>query len=110
MAQQSVLDLRWIRVEPTDDEHVLDPAHDAQVACTVDDAKITGPQPTLRRQRRRSRLGIIKVVRHDARSAHQDFTRFATRDLIAVAVHDANVKARPPATHRRRDDLEVVLR
>ena len=58
-----VLDLGGVRVEPADDEHVLDAPDDAQVAVGVERAEVARVQPAVGVDRGRGRLGVVEVAR-----------------------------------------------
>ena len=47
VAQETVLDLRRVGVEPADDEHVLPAPDDAEAAGLIDHPEVTGAQPTV---------------------------------------------------------------
>ena len=67
VAQQGVLDLGRVGVEPADDEHVLRAADDAQAPVVVDRSR--GRRCRASRRRRHGGgggLGVVEVVRHDA--------------------------------------------
>src|SRR5205823_14787883 len=107
---QSVLDFRWVDVDAADDEHVLDPADDAQAAAVVDHTEVTGAQPSVRRQGLCRRVRVVEVTGHDRLAADDDLTRFARGDVAASAVGDADLEPRAGPAHGGGDGLEVVLR
>jgi hypothetical protein len=109
MTEQQVLDLGRIGVEAAHDEHVLRPADDAQQAIGVEDAEVTGAQPTIFGQDSSGGLRLVEVVRHHARSAQRDLPRLADRQVRAGCVDDPDLEARPGAANRRRDDLGWIV-
>src|SRR5699024_3043813 len=48
IAQQDRLDLRWVGVEPPDNEHVFRPPGHPEIALLVDPSEVPGAQPALR--------------------------------------------------------------
>ena len=70
VAQHEVLDLGRVRVEPTDDEHVLDAADDAQVAVGVERAEVAGVQPTVGVDRSRGRVRVVEIAAHHGLASH----------------------------------------
>ena len=110
MAHQEVLDLGRIGVEAPDDEHVLRPADDTQVAVLVENSDVTSTQPTIRREDLRRGLRIVEIVRHDAAPSDQDFTRLAHRDVALGVIGDAQLEGRPGPADSGGDGLRVVAR
>ena len=108
--QQRVLDFGGVGVEAPDDEHVLDPADDAEAAGLVQLAEVPGAQPAVRRQHLRRLLGVVEVARHDAAAAEQHLARLPGLDVVAVLADDAQLEARPRPAHGGGDGLGVVVR
>jgi hypothetical protein len=85
MLEQEALDLRGIRVEPADDEHVLLAADDAQAAGLGELAEVAGVEPTVGVDRVRGGLRVVEVPLHDAVTAHQHLAVVGQADLDAIA-------------------------
>ena len=108
MPQQRVLDLGGVGVEAADDEHVLDPTHDAEPAGLVDLAEVTGAQPAVVRQHLLRLLGVVEVPRHDAAAAEQHFARLPGLDVHAALTDDAQLEPGPWPAYRRGHRLGIV--
>jgi hypothetical protein len=74
-----LLDVLRVVVAAADDEHVLQPAGDEQLAF-VEEAQVAGPQPALggvvgqgAAEGRLGGVGPLEVARRDARAAHPHF-------------------------------------
>ena len=98
VAQQQVLDLGRVRVEAADDEHVLDPADDAQVAVGVEGAEVAGVQPAVGVDRGRGRLRVVEVAAHHGVAAHEDLARLARRGVGARLGRRCAPRSRATAT------------
>ena len=100
MAQHQVLDLGGIRVEPADDEHVLDAPDDAQVAVGVDRAEVAGVQPTVGVDRGRGRFRVVEISARHRLAAHDDLAGLARRGVGARFRDGPNFEAGPRRLRR----------
>jgi hypothetical protein len=57
VGEEEILDLGRVRVEPADDEHVLDTPGDLDVSPVIHDPHISGVQPAVGIGRRRGGVG-----------------------------------------------------
>ncbi len=78
--------------------------------ASLDHPEVAGAQPTVGGQRRRGRIRVVEVVRHDAPAAEQDLAGLARRPLLALVVDDAQLEAGTWAPDRGGDGLDVVAR
>lgn len=101
MREQRLFDLDRIDVESAGDDHVLGAIDDVQEVVRVEIADVARVMPAERRGLGR-RIGILVVALHDQRAAHDDFAALASRQQMAVPVHDPDFdERRRPAGGRQ---------
>ena len=109
MVEHQALDLGGIRVEPADDEHVLDAVGDGDVVVGVDVADVAGVEPAVGVDGLGGRGRVVEVADHHLEAARHDLTRVAGRHVVAVGVDDLHLDAGDRAPRRVGDDLGVVV-
>ncbi len=108
VAQEDVLDLGGVGVEPAADEHVLDAVGDGEVAARIEHADVAGVEPALVVEGGRGGVGVAVVALHQVVPPGDDLARFALGDLVVVRVDEADLDAGDGPASRLRDDLGGV--
>ena len=98
MLGQHLVDLARRDLGPTSVDQLLQAAGDEEIAVSVEVALVAGPEPA-RDERPSIGLRIVVVAAHDARSAHDDFTRRVGRHPGARFIDDLKLE-RLRQTHR----------
>ena len=75
MALKHTLDLRWIHVLATRNNHVFDAVLDGEETLIVHNTHVTCAQPAIH-ERLGSSIGSIPVFTHDVFAAYQHLTGF----------------------------------
>src|SRR5690554_5119633 len=88
MLAQGRLDLRRVAVEAADDEHVLEPAGDAQVALLVQAADVAGVQPALLIKGAAGGLGVAEIALHQVEATQADLAVVPRGYRLALRVED----------------------
>jgi len=77
MSVKKGLDLRRIGVGPADDEHLLEPTGDGEIAVGIETAEIAGAKPPVRRCRSARRGLVVEIALHDQVAAYLHLALFA---------------------------------
>src|SRR5918995_1101335 len=111
MTVERVLHLVGIHVVPGDDDHLLQPIDDAEVAVLVHRRDVARVQPSVPDGQRRL-LGAVPVTEHHLRTLHTQLTALAGGELSVrvVEVHDPAVRVghREPYRADLADTLQRV--
>ena len=106
MLDEAVLDLDAVDVLAAADDHVLGPVGDEQVAVVVEVADVAGVQPAVD-DRRRRRLGLVPVARHDDRALDEDLAGLAG---VRGACRRASAMRELDGRHRQADRVGLSQR
>jgi len=101
---QGVLDFARKDIETRHDDDVLRAVDQRQPSVGVGDGDVAGLQPTVDQHRVRGR-GVVPITREHVRTAHDELTRVAFEDRIAVAVDEPDLHARERRPDRSRSGL-----
>src|SRR5690606_33020248 len=95
--RQHAVHLGRVDVQATGDDHVLGPAGDVDVTLVVVLRQVAGVQPPAGQCRLRGVRPVV-VADHVRRGPADDLADLAGRDVVALAVHDPDLRraARPP--------------
>ena len=80
---EDVFDLAGVDVLASPDDHVFDPALDAQVAAIIHGGQVPGVVPAVGVDRRHGRIGGSVVAVHDQIAAGAELADLAERDGLA---------------------------
>src|SRR6202011_4479214 len=80
MPVEKLLDLARVDVLPTADDHVLDPAHDLEVAVLVHGREVASVHPASGVDGLTGRRVVVPVAKHHQVAAAAELTRLPARD------------------------------
>ena len=85
MLGDHLLDLGGIDVEAADDDEVLGPVDEVQVAVVVGHGDVAGAQPAVGGQHPGGLLGIVEVALEHVGALHPDLAGVAAQHVVAVS-------------------------
>src|SRR6516162_2910541 len=109
MAIEELLDLPWIDVFSTADDHVFDAPDDIAVPLLIEDREVTGAHPSALIDRLRRALGLTPVTAHHGISAGQQLTGGPAFRRAARGVDDLHLHVRMYSAHRRDPTLNGIV-
>ena len=108
MRVENPLDLGWIGVEPTDEEHVFLAVRDGKTSVLVEPADVAGVQPAVGVDGLRGGRRILEVALHDVVTPQQHLPVLARLQGAARVVGQAQLRTGGRTPGCRRDRLEVI--
>ena len=110
MSVEELLDLPGVDVLATPDDHVLDPAHDVDVALPIHHAEVAGVHPARRIDRGAGRLLVAPVAEHQGVAPDADLSAGpAQRRRPGGGIHDLALHVGVDSAHRRHPLLDRVV-
>ena len=97
---QHLFHLGRVHVEPADDDEVLGPVDEVQVAIGVDRGDVARTQPPVGREHTGRECRFVPVAQEHVGALHPHFTRIAFQRVVARLVDQTHLHARQHASHR----------